>query len=234
MSMKAIVSIHDVMPSTLPHVQEILRELASVEGLTPERITLLVVPGGPWTEEGLTLLHEWSGMGYPFAGHGWIHEAVQKRTLFHRLHSALISRDAAEHLSRPTEELVELISNCHAWFGQNGLPEPTLYVPPAWAMGAVPKDRLQALPFRSYETLFGVYDSQNDGFTALPLAGFEADTGSRAAILRVVNGSNAALARLLRSPLRISIHPYDLQYRLAGALQVLLKRGLQFLDYGGL
>ena len=44
----------------------------------------------------------------------------------------------------------------------------------------------------------------------LPLAGFEADTAFRALSLRVWNGLNRFIARRIQRPLRISIHPGDL------------------------
>ncbi len=69
---------------------------------------------------------------------------MARRSAYHRLHAALISRDVAEHLSRPAHELVALVHRCHGWFAAHGLPAPTLYVPPAWALGGT--RWLDALP----------------------------------------------------------------------------------------
>ena len=49
----ALVSVHDVAPSTLPEVLDIL-ELLAEAGVPPP--TLLVIPGRAWTRETLTVL----------------------------------------------------------------------------------------------------------------------------------------------------------------------------------
>jgi predicted deacetylase len=205
------------MPETFNRV---LRILALAEDARVPPPTLLVVPGKNWTPELLDTLRALARRGHRLAGHGWIHKAPsQSRTLFHRAHSLLISRNEAEHLSLPREEVEGLVRRCHDWFSTVDLPTPELYVPPAWALGALPLDSLASLPFRWYEILRGFVDGPSGRVRWLPLAGFEADTTFRALSLRVWNGLNAWVARRVRGPLRISIHPGD--------LDLLLKRNVE-------
>lgn len=215
--MDALVSIHDVMPSTLDRVEHLLERCAH-HGV--DRITLLVVPGHDWSPAALDRLRGWQRSGHELAAHGWSHRAPRPRTLHHHLHAALISRDCAEHLSRPRGELVELMRTSHAWFADHGLAAPSLYVPPAWALGRVHARDLAHLPYGHVETLAGLRTP--GGTRRLPLIGYEADSAGRAFGLRTVN----ALGRALRGrrPMRIALHPDDASLRLAGDLEADLRR----------
>lgn len=226
--MRLLVSIHDVMPSTLERVERIFERLVDA-GLTP--VTLLVVPGTGWDADTLQALRALLARGGQAAGHGWCHRARSIQGLRHRLHSALISRDAAEHLALPRAEIVELIRANHRWFAEQQLPVPTLYVPPAWAMGPVPRRALDELPFDRYETLGGVYDSVTQRFRVLPLVGFEADTGFRAASVGMLNRINRAAASALGRPLRLSIHPDDFELRLGADLARMLRSSGEPIGY---
>lgn len=201
----ALVSIHDVMPATLPRVETLLARLAD-HGI--DRVTLLVVPGLDWNASQLARLHDWQARGHELAGHGWRHEARTIRGWRHRLHSCLISRHAAEHLALDEAGIAALIRRCHGWFAGHGLASPRLYVPPAWAMGAVRRERLVTLPFRYYETLGGILDTRAGVFHRLPLLGFEADTPARVRGLRLWNRLNRGWSRW-HGPLRCAIHPRD-------------------------
>lgn len=213
----AIVSVHDVMPGTVERVQRILALMEKARVPPP---TLLIVPGKEWTPELLHVLRGWAGAGHNLAGHGWVHKATSgPRTLFHRGHALLISRNEAEHLSRSRQELTSLIRRCYEWFPSVDLPYPELYVPPAWALGALKLDHLSSLPFRWYEILRGFVDANTGRVVSSPLAGFEADTTFRQVSLRFWNGLNLALARRVRGPLRISIHPGDLDLLLNADLE---------------
>lgn len=224
----AIVSVHDVMPSTLSRVKRIL-EVLKKAGVPPA--TLLVVPGRGWSDDGIEALREFASAGHPLAGHGWAHKATSKnRTLYHRLHALLISRNEAEHLSLPPDALADLVQRCHAWFPSVGLPTPDIYVPPAWALGSLEMKDLKGLPFRWYEVLRGYLDVRNDESRWLPLVGFEADTTFRQVSLRFWNHLNAAVARSGVGPLRISIHPDDLDLLLKNDIPKLLGRGWAFLS----
>jgi predicted deacetylase len=222
----ALVSVHDVMPATFDRTRRILALLEEAAIPPP---TLLVVPGKDWPPELLSALRGLAEQGYPLAGHGWIHKAPsKKRTLFHRGHALLISRNEAEHLSRSPEELADLVRRCHDWFPSVGLPTPELYVPPAWALGTLDIQDLASLPFRWYEILRGMVEGSTGRITWLPLAGFEADTTFRQVNLRIWNGLNSFLAKRGWGPLRISIHPDDLNLLLATDLGRMIREPWRF------
>jgi predicted deacetylase len=222
----AIVSVHDLMPSTLERVMRILGLLADA-GVPPA--TLLVVPGKAWTAGQLSTLRSLANRGHRLAGHGWAHKATEgPRSLYHWGHGRLISRNEAEHLSRPPAQVSSLIERCYRWFTQVDLPAPSLYVPPAWAMGALGLQQLRSLPFRWYEILRGMVDGPSGRVRWLPLAGFEADTTFRKASLRVWNACNVLLAARTRMPLRISIHPGDLDLLLKADLEGMIRSPWHF------
>ncbi|MED5387378.1 MAG: polysaccharide deacetylase family protein [Pseudomonadota bacterium] len=207
---RALVSIHDVMPETRERVTQILSLLPQA----PSTVTLLVVPGRDWQTSDLEWLHQLQQQGYPLAGHGWLHRCEPPVSLYHRIHSLLLSRRVAEHLSLSASGIEALIMNCHRWFVQQGLQPCDLYVPPAWAMGAISRTQLAEMPFRLFETLSGVFDAKTQQMHPLPLAGFEADTPLREWVLRGINHLNWRRACHYGQPLRIGIHPDDLSLRL--------------------
>lgn len=227
MNRQLLVSIHDVTPTTLPLVRELM-DLLEAQALMP--VTLLVVPGTGWREGDLEQLRALHLRGAELAGHGWSHHASTVRGWKHRLHSTLISRDAAEHLALDRQGIHRLMLDCHAWFPANGLPAPKLYVPPAWALGALPLSGLRALPYHHVETLAGVYCRDRDQFRRLPMTGYEADTTVRAVSVRLWNALNLKWAGEQR-PLRLGIHPTDLQLRLADDLKALIREGGTALSY---
>lgn len=225
--MKALISIHDVMPQTLNSVRELIDLLPAP---CRDKLTLLVVPGLDWQADQIRQLKEWQDTGYILAGHGWRHTCGQDKTFYHRLHAAILSRNAAEHLSLDTEELAALLVRNHNWFGQQDLASPDFYVPPAWAMGALGRARLRELPFRYYETTSGIYDSERDLHRHLPLTGFQADTLWRRCSLAGWNAMNRAMATASR-PLRISIHPDDHRLQLRRSLFHYLNLVTETVDY---
>ena len=222
-----LVSVHDVMPSTLDRVASLLAFIEAKDGIQPDAVDLLVVPGAEWDEETLARLREWVAKGYRLAGHGWTHRAERIRGFYHRLHSVVISRDVAEHLALSRDELRDLVQCCYCWFADNELPSPATYVPPSWAMGALRRRDLDELPFRYYETLSGIYDSAAGVFRRVPLIGFEADTALRASLLHVTNALNGAMAQLSGRPLRIGLHPHDLHLRMVGAVERLFQQPIE-------
>ncbi|HBR99024.1 MAG TPA: DUF2334 domain-containing protein [Gammaproteobacteria bacterium] len=221
--MQLDVSIHDVMPETLDQVERI-HQVCTQYGHS--RVTLLVVPGAGWEANSLRRLRDFvDAHDLPLAGHGWCHQRDSSRptSLYTRLHAWLISGDVAEHLALDHAEIAALIQRCYDWFDDVGLPSPLLYVPPAWAMGHISPGVLQTLPFRYYEYLRGLYDSDTDTFINQPLTGYEAGSAVNALMLRVWNGLNLQRAKH-QNLLRISIHPQDLELALAGDLQEHLAR----------
>ena len=213
----AMFSIHDVMPLTLDATERIAAELAD-GGI--ERLTLLVVPDTGWKAAELARLRRLHGLGAALAGHGWRHQIAGIRNLKHWLHSLLLSRDVAEHLALDRQACLSLMRNCFAWFETNGLPSPSLYVPPAWAMGDVQNADLDELPYRQFETLSGIYDCASGRWSRTPMLGFAADTPLRALACRVWNRLNLTIGS---GPLRVCIHPQDPELRLGDDLRRLLR-----------
>jgi len=225
--LSAVVSIHDVMPSTLA---DVLTTIGFLETRTIAPIFLLVVPGKTWNAEQVGKLKHLQQKGCLLAGHGWAHHAERIVGFRHTLHACLFSRNVAEHLALDRHGIVALIRHCYGWFGEMGLDPPALYVPPAWAMGSISRTQLRTLPFRYFEYLSGVYDGKADRFYRLPLVGYEADRLWRVAPLRLWNGVNLALARHT-GLLRIAIHPHDLHLRLSNELRKMLELPPQWREY---
>jgi predicted deacetylase len=191
-------------------------------------------------------LKSWFDQGHELAGHGWVHQAAAIRNWRHRWHSRLVSRRAAEHLCLDDTEIADLLQRCFAWFPQHDLPEPSLYVPPAWALGPISRETLRRSPFALIESTGGVTWTSTGKHRWLPLVGFEADTELRRWALRCWNRANqAAAGRVVRAapdqeprehsplrpqpggrtrPLRIAIHPHDHRLRLRKDLQRLLEQ----------
>ncbi len=213
--MQALLSIHDVMPETLDRVEALL---AMVPEPARRGTLLLVVPGRDWSPGDLARLARWQSRGLELAGHGWFHRAEQIQGWYHRCHARLISRQAAEHLSQPRTSLKALLTRNHQWFIAHRLAPPSLYVPPAWALGALTSQDLAESPFAYVETTSGLYHAASRSRRRLPLVGFEADTRLRALGLRAWNRWNRTLASDQR-PLRIALHPYDAELHLARDLR---------------
>lgn len=203
------------MPATLERVGRILERLRQ-HGLG--RASLLVVPGLAWSDDQVATLRSFAADGHDLAGHGWRHSVRRIRGLKHRLHALTISRNVAEHLELDAAGIRRLVTDCGAWFGAHSLPQPSLYVPPAWALGGIPWHELGGLGFRYFETLAGIYDTADGTMRRLPLLGFEADTRFRAASLRLFNAANRGLARRAGIA-RLAIHPRDFELELAGDLE---------------
>jgi predicted deacetylase len=230
--LKALISVHDLMPETMPAVEQTLSRLAR-HRLAP--VTLLVVPGRDWSRSDIQRLRALEHHGYRLAGHGWRHRAERFGGLYHRLHGLFLSRRVAEHLALDEDGIIALIQRCYEWFGEQGLEPPSLYVPPAWAMGRISAARLAADgPFQLYERFDGVIAPAAGRVQPLPLLGYEADNALRAPILRLWNRWNRALAQRSGRPIRIGIHPLDLQLKLAADLEHELARPIEPLDYDSL
>jgi hypothetical protein len=206
------------MPSTLPETCNILN-LLEKRGL--KQATLLVVPGKKWVGKEIDMLHDFQNQGHELAGHGWAHCVQRRKTLYHQLHGLFLSRRVAEHLSLSEKEIFRLVKKCYNWFVDHDLNPPSLYVPPAWAMGNIHRDRLASLPFTRYEYPSGVYDTTENRFRQMALLGYEADTHWRRQALRFNNMINMQYAKWVRI-CRVAIHPYDLNLPMRSDLEHLL------------
>lgn len=219
--LSALVSVHDLMPETRPKVERLLHRLNAIP---PPAVALLVVPGRGWTTADLNWLRSLSQCGYTLIAHGWHHECSPPRRFTHKLHSRMLSNRAAEHLSLSNTDIPQLMHDCHTWFHEVGLEAPNVYIPPAWALGPVTRENLQATPFPYVETLRGLYHTRTFRWYHLPVAGFEVDRWWRAALMRMLNHVSAWWAVRRHKPLRIAIHPQDWQYPLADQLDAFLDR----------
>jgi predicted deacetylase len=233
--MTGLLSIHDCMPETLDRVDAILDWLGRD---SIPKITFLVVPGKPWSPRDLDRLRRLVAAGHRLAAHGWAHQTTPRR-LGHRLHAALLSRNVAEHLALDSAEITALMQRSFQWFAEQQLPEPSLYVPPAWALGRIVPEHRKQLPYAQIETTSGLLQREPTGrYTQrrLPLTGYEADTPLRAGFLRRWNRWQAASAQRSQRPLRISIHPDDLNLRLRDQLaaQIEAIESFAFYDTPGL
>jgi hypothetical protein len=160
----------------MPQVAKIIRFLHAHE---VHALTLLIVPGKDWTDNQIKQLQKWQDNGAELAGHGWEHRISGRKGVWHSVHAWVISRNEAEHLSRTRQDIADTICRCYRWFEQVGLNKPFLYVPPAWAMGNLPRKELSRLPFECYETLTGVFDVRKNTHRCMPLTGYMADTAIR-------------------------------------------------------
>lgn len=217
------MSIHDLRPDTLDDVLDLM-ELLGSHDLRPTY--LLVTHGCPWTSDEVGVLRKLADEGNDLVSHGWTHRAREIRGIRHKVHSLALSRHAAEHLSLSAEEVESMLQRCFEWFRQNGLPDPSIYVPPAWGLGKLSRNSMKQLPFRWYEVLSGIYDSESDVLKHVPLVGFEADTPARKRVLSLLNSVNLAAARASGRPVRIAIHPRDLRLELSQRLRRLLESPL--------
>lgn len=227
----ALVSVHDLMPATMPAVR---RTLDLLERHQVHPVTLLVVPGTGWDAAGIEELRAFQRAGHVLAGHGWRHQAEQIRGLRHRLHSLFLSRNVAEHLALDAAGILALMRRCRDWFQAQDLAPPNLYVPPAWALGPIRTDALRhAGLFQQVEVFSGVLDTASGRLAKAPVLGYEADAALRVPVLRLWN----ALGRR-RAPaagaLRIGIHPGDIDHPLCADLIADLKRYHNFAGYGAL
>lgn len=212
--MRPDISIHDVMPGTLDQVDE---QLALIMHYCPGPVTLLAVPGKPWSKRDLDRLRGWVSAGHSLAGHGWQHRARRIKGAKHRLHSLLVSRDCAEHLALDSGGIVELMKRNRRWFIEQDLPPPELYVPPAWALGTVKAAELRETGFARVETLSGYLDIATGGFRRSALIGFEAASAWQVPVLKLSNAFNRLLAA--RLPLRVALHPHDHRLPLSADLE---------------
>ena len=227
-NLTCFVSIHDVAPDTLDQTDQLLQLWEQGQASQGQSFVaeLLVIPGLEWNARQVEKLRRYADQGHQLVGHGWIHQCGNRKNLWHRIHSLCLSRNVAEHLSKPESEIQSMLYRCFDWFLERNLPAPRLYVPPAWAMGRLSHRSMRELPFQFFENLYGYLDSKSMKFRKTPLVGFEADTGFRSFALKGFNYWNLGNAMRRKQPVRISLHPFDLDYRLAQQIHALAETRL--------
>jgi len=221
------------MPETMDKIQYILKWLKE-RNIPPA--TILVVPGKNWTEDHLNILKHYANEGHALAAHGWHHHTRPKKIL-HRIHSLIISKNVAEHLDLDRQGILEIMNLSRQWFIQNELPTPSLYVPPAWALGTIDKKTLAKTSFRQIEVTRGLIhlsENKKPQFQPLPLTGYEADSPFRVRFLSKWNQFQQSQARVKSLPLRISIHPNDLDFPIVNQLEQQIESVEHFLNYSDL
>jgi hypothetical protein len=216
-------SIHDVAPDTIGLARQVLNNLARNN---IKSVTLLVIPDArSWTAQDLAMLKSLEDEGYVLAAHGWTHHNEPPRSIYYKLYSALFSRDAAEHLDKSSAEIIEIMRRSRSWFEASGLRSPSLYVPPAWALGAVSLEMVAATGFEFVETLTGIYKASTQSFHHLPLVGFKAFTKFQGVVLHASNTINEAIADATGMPIRVAVHPYDFSLLSSGEVKAMVERG---------
>ena len=216
--MKYHISIHDVSPQNLNNIKRIIDHL---KNYNCKKISLLVIPGLEWNKNQIKILKNMQSNNIEIAAHGWTHNSSSIKNLYHYVHSNLFSRDCAEHLSKDRLSIINLIQDSFEWFIENKFTPPTLYVAPAWALGAIKYSDLNELPFNEYETITGVYSGNK--LKHIALIGFEADTISRKYILKISNFLNYQLSKLT-GIIRMAIHPNDFNLLLSSDINKFLSK----------
>ncbi len=216
--MKAYISIHDVSPSNLNNIENIIFRLS--DRFNINKISILVIPGLNWNNKQINKLKTLQKKGVQIVAHGWLHKTKNIKTLYHKLHSLIISDRCAEHLSQSRQDINIIISNSYNWFIENGFQKPTLYVPPAWALGKIKRDDLKNLQFTYYECTTGLI--HNNKYHFLPLIGFEEKFWCKSLLRRFFNSFNFILASFT-GIIRIAIHPNDFNLYLKNDLEKYLK-----------
>ena len=216
--MKYYISIHDVSPENISIIENIVNILNLKYNI--KKLSLLIIPGLDWNKNQIDKLKYWQTQGIQIAAHGWTHVSQKKKSFFHIIHSFLISKDCAEHLSKKRSEIVYLINKSYNWFIKNNFESPILYVPPAWALGKLNRKDIVFLPFKIIECTTGMLHKGEYRF--LPLIGFEAKTRIRAHLLKFFNGINFILGRLV-GIVRITVHPNDFNLLLSDDANMYLK-----------
>ena len=218
--MNCNISIHDVRPNNLNKIIKIINLLFDKYNI--RKITLLVIPGLNWNNKQIKILKTLQEKkGIELAAHGWYHKSNPIKTIYHYIHSKILSANSAEHLSRSKLSIIKLLKDSHSWFINQGLNSPTLYVPPAWALGNIDKEDLSALPFNEFEMISGIFI--NNKFIFIPLIGFKTKTYFKFIIVKVLNFINY-LSYSFFGLMRIAIHPDDFNLLLKGDIDKYLRK----------
>ncbi len=208
-----IVSLHDITTSTFDRVQRQLEELAAL-GIS--RTSLLVIPyyhGQARLDENKTLcdwLRQSQSDGHEIVLHGWLHQNLPSnhpRTWFYQ---NLYTSGEAEFLNLPYEEAYARIGNGLRMFRQLGF-NVHGFIAPAWLMNPEIERATQAHGLEYTNTISElVHLPSGQRYSTRSCVWSSRTTWRRASSLVW----NSWLFQRLKfvDPLRISLHPCDLEY----------------------
>ena len=109
--MKFYVSIHDAAPDNLNEIENIIHSLQNLYGIN--KICILVIPGLDWNHHQINKLKSWQIKGIEIAAHGWVHKTENIKTLYHKIHSLILSANCAEHLSKKRQDVFKIIKQSY-------------------------------------------------------------------------------------------------------------------------
>jgi predicted deacetylase len=208
-----LVSLHDVSPLTLPDCEAALALLAEA-GLTPEALTVLVVPrheGRVAVDDHAATLRFLRGLadaGATLVMHGYTHRMRGRAwTPMGFVRGHVFARGQGELLRATADDTSRALDEGRAILRRAGLePATRAFVPPAWLLSPAARHVVEAAGFDFYELYGGIVHA---GRVRAPrVIGW----GSLNALETVGTALFAAAqARLPLAETRVAVHPADLR-----------------------
>ncbi|MFN2475715.1 MAG: DUF2334 domain-containing protein [Chthoniobacterales bacterium] len=211
----AVVSIHDVAPTTRAASEKIVAEL-SRRGINV--CSLLVVPdyhhsGGSMADRGFVQwLRDLESAGHEVVIHGYFHARPRRsrESLRERLVTRFYTSDEGEFYDLSYEEALRRVSQAREEFVSAGL-TPRGFIAPAWLLGPEAQRAVADAEMEYTTRLTNVRDLRSgEDFAARSLVYSVRSGWRRGASL----AWNAALARVMSGAelLRLAIHPPDIEH----------------------
>jgi len=220
----AIISIHDVAPSTFERSRDWVRRVEA-HGF---RASLLVVPG-PWGSDGLehdpelvAWLHEVAVRGHELSLHGWEHRGVsglaasggRDASTGGRLRSAygrMIARGCGEFHDLDRLEALRRLRLGLGVMARCGI-DPVGFTPPGWLSSPESRAAMVELGFAYTTSQWTVFDLLEGREVRIPAVSQR--PGSSLSGAGAVMNERVMRHRLRRrQPVRIALHPDDLHHR---------------------
>lgn len=207
MTSTAVVSLHDVAPSTFVESRRLLSMVEQRSLIA----TLLVVPG-PWGGDALATrsgeFDRWLrgaiARGHEIALHGWCHDDPHRRW-----RSRLLARGCAEFAVLTSEEARVRLERGLSALDDVGV-RPIGFVPPGWIASSGSIDAVRSLGFAyttSHLTVEDLWGARTIRIPALSQRPDSSLSGAGAAMVR-----RLAAHRISRSrDVRIAVHPRDVR-----------------------
>jgi predicted deacetylase len=230
--LSAVVSIHDVAPSTRAASEKIVAELGQ-RGVTV--CSLLVVPdyhhsGRSMADRGFVQwLRDLEAAGHEVVIHGYFHTRPRRRgeSLRERLVTRFYTSDEGEFYDLEYEDALRRVSQAQEEFAAAGL-TPRGFIAPAWLLGPEAQRAVADAEMEYTTRLASVRDLRSgEEFPARSLV-YSVRSGWRRGASLVWN---AALARVMSGAglLRLAVHPPDIAHeqvrRQIGALAESIAEG---------